>query len=255
MGHRQYKIQILFLFIATVIFILLMAISFWNPVRGEINIGPWPVIFLVLSIISVTLFYLVYSKATNTKLIEEEINLQVNQARTQLIEELNKDKETEEEVDSRKEIETAVNRIVPKGKFKTADSLIKKLFTNLANEFQMVCGIYYSYNKQKKVFSMQTSYALQSEEKVPDFKAGENLNGQAADNQEIMVISDVPEEYFTVESGLGKGKPRHIIIIPFAGNKTTTAVLEFATFIEMPANGIEILSKVARLVEEKINQL
>lgn len=255
MGHRQYKIQILFLLIAAVIFILLMAISFWNPIKGKITISPWPVIFLVLSIISVTLFYFIYSKATNTKLIEEEINLQVNQARTQLIEELNKDKETEEEVASKKEIETTVDKIVPEGKFKTVDSLIKKLFTNLANEFQMVCGIYYSYNKQKKVFSMQTSYALQSEEKVPDFKMGENLNGQAADNQEIMVISEIPEEYFTVESGLGKAKPRHIIIIPFPGNKTTTAVLEFATFIEMPANGIEILSKVARLVDEKINQL
>jgi hypothetical protein len=54
---------------------------------------------------------------------------------------------------------------------------------------------------------------------------------------------------------LGKAKPRHIVIIPFPGNKPTTAVLEFATFIEMPPNGTEILSKVALLMEEKIKQL
>jgi hypothetical protein len=218
------------------------------------KIGPWPLIFLVLGIISTTLLYLLYSKATDTKIIEEEINNQVNQARAQIIEELNKDKETVEEIDKKQEIETSVNKIIPKGKFKTADSLIKKLFTNLTNEFQIVCGIYYSFNKQKKVFSMLTSYALQSEEPVPDFKMGENLNGQAAENKEIMVVTDIPEDYFTIESGLGKGKPRNIIILPILGNKTTTAVLEFATFIEMPANGNEILSQVAKIMGEKIKQ-
>ena len=232
-----------------------MAISFWNVSRDANDLGPWPLIFLILSIISSTLFYIVYTKATNPKLIEEEINNQVSQARIKIIEELNKDKETAEEIDHKQEVETITNKIVPKGNFKSVDALIKKLFTNLASEFQVVCGIYYSFNKQKKVFSMQVNYALQNDATVPDFKLGENLNGQAAENQEIMIVSDVPEEYFTVESGLGKAKPRHLIIMPFIGDKKTSAVLEFATFIEMPAIGNEILSSVAKLVTEKLNQL
>jgi transcriptional regulator with GAF, ATPase, and Fis domain len=231
-----------------------MAISFWNVSKNE-SIGPWPLIFLVLSIISTTLFYMVYSRATNAKLIEEEIKSQVSKARTKIIEELNKDKETEEEVDTDQEIETAVSKIVPKGKFKTADSFIKKLFSNLANEFQIVCGIYYSLNKQKKVFSMQTRYALQDDVKLPEFKLGETLNGQAAENKEIMIVSEIPEDYFTIESGLGNAKPKHIIIIPFIGDKKTIAVLEFATFIEIPSNATEILTRVATLLEEKLKQL
>lgn len=254
MNYNRYKIQSLVLFIAALNFIILMAISFWNVSKDE-DLGPWPLIFFILAIISTSAFYVVYLKATNAKLIEDEINNQVSMARTKIIEEINKDKETEEEIDNKQEIESKINRIVPKGKFKSADSFIKKLFTNLGNEFQVVCGIYYSFDKQKKVFSMQASYALQNDASVPDFKFGENINGQAAENQEIMMISDIPEEYFTVESGLGKAKPRHLIIIPFIGNKKTTAVLEIATFIEMPAIGSEILSKVAKLVEEKLNQL
>jgi hypothetical protein len=232
-----------------------MAISFWNVSKDVDDIGPWPMIFLILSIISSTLFYVLYSKATNPKIIEEEINNQVSQARAKIIEDINKDKETEEEIDNKQEIESITNKIVPKGKFKSVDSFIKKLFANLAGEFQIVCGIYYSFDKQKKVFSMQATYALQNDVTVPDFKMGENLNGQSAENQDIMIVSDMPEEYFTVESGLGKAKPRHLIIIPFIGNKKTTAVLEFATFIEMPANGNEILSQIAKLVSEQINQL
>lgn len=255
MEFKRYKIQTLLLFIATLIFIIMMAISFWNVSKDKVSFGPWPLIFLILGIISTILFYLVYSKATNAKLIEEEISTQVNQARAQIIEELNMDKDTEEEVDKKQEIETVVNKIVPKGKFKTTDSLIKKLFSNLANEFQIVCGIYYSLNKQKKVFSMQVTYALQSDVTIPDFKSGENLNGQAAENKEIMIITDIPEDYFTIESGLGSAKPKNLIIVPFIGDKKTTAVLEFATFIEMPAIGSEILSRVVKLVEEKIKQL
>ncbi len=255
MEYKRYKIQTLVLFIATLIFIILMAISFWNASKDEVDLGQWPLIFLILSIISTTFFYFTYSKATDKKIIEEEINTQVSQARVQIFNELKKENESEEVIDDSQDIETIINNIVPKGKFKTPESLVKKLFTNLAGEFQIVCGIYYTYNKQKKVFSMQSSYALQSDETVSDFKMGENLNGQAAENEDIMIISDVPEDYFTIESGLGKAKPRHLVIIPFAGDKKTSAVLEFATFIEMPANGVEILSRMTKLVAEKLNQL
>ena len=254
MGNKRYKIQILFLFIASLIFIVLIATSFWNVLKDEIVIGPWPLIFLILALISVTFFYLVISKATNSKLLEEEINTRVNQARTQILEDFNKDKETEEEVGDKLETDTIVNRIVPKGKFKTSNSFIKKLLSNMANEFQIVCGIYYSFNRQKKVFSMHTTYALQQDAKVTDFKFGENLNGQAADNKEIMIVSEIPDEYFTIESGLGSAKPKHLVILPFIENKKTTAVLEFATFIEIPAITAEILTKVAVLVTEKIKQ-
>ena len=254
MGYKRYKIQTLFTFIAAMIFMLLMAISFWNVSKDKIVIGPWPLIFLILSLISIILLFLAYSKATDSKLIEEEINTQVNQTRTQILEELKTEKESEKEVDTTPETETIVNRIVPKGKFKTSSSFIKKLLSNMANEFQIVCGIYYSYNKQKKVFSMETTYALQQDAKVADFKHGENLNGQVADNKEIMIVSEIPETYFTVESGLGNATPKHLVIIPFIRDKRTTAVLEFATFMEIPVNTVEILTKVTELVVEKLKQ-
>lgn len=256
MEYNRYKFQSFLLFTASLLFIILMAVAFWNvTIKSDIVIGLWPLVFLSLSVLSISLFFLVYKKATNSKLIEEEINNQLTQARAKIIEEFSKEQETEEDVDHEQEIEAIIENILPKGNFKSADSYIKKLFANLANEFQMVLGIYYSLNKRKKVFSMQSAYALQSDRTVPDFKPGENLNGQAADNKDIMIIPDVPEDYFLVESGLGKGKPKHLVIVPFVQNNETVAVLEFATFMEMPANGSQILTEVARLVQEKLNQL
>lgn len=254
MGHKQSKIQTLILFITTLSFILLLAISFWN-ISKDLKIGPWPLVFLILAILSATLQYYLYLQATNRKQIEDEIEEKVNKARAQIIQEFNTDTETEEVVEDEQNIDTAVNNLVPKGNFKTVDSLINKLLSNLSNEFQVVSGIYYTFNKQKKVFSMRSKFALQDDAKIPDFKLGENLNGQAAENKEIMLIDEIPEDYFTVESGLGKAKPKHLSIIPFIRNKTTIAVLEFATFIEMPADAGEILSRTAKLVEEKISQL
>jgi len=259
MGHNRYKIQTLSLFIATLLFMVLMAVSFWNAsLKSDIPLGPWPSIFLIsliLSMISASLFYIAYKRATDPKLVEEEINTQVNEVRAQLIEEMNKDKEKVEDQDKRLILESTINKIIPKGNFKNSESLIAKLLKNLADEFQIVCGIYYSFNKQKKVFSMQTSYALQSDAKVADFKTGENLNGQSAENQDIIIVNDIPEDYFTVESGLGKSLPRHLCLVPIVSDKKTIAVLEFATFIEMPERANEILSAVASHVGEKINSL
>jgi uncharacterized membrane protein len=199
MGYNRNKIPSLILFISTLVFITLMAITFWNTIRNGSPLGGWPLVFFILAVGSAACFFLIYLRATNPETIEEKINTQVNNVRAKLLEELNQNKETVEEVNSQEDIENTVSKILPKGTIKSPDTYAKKLLANMADEFQIMCGVFYSYDNQKKVFSRLADYAMSNKESIADFKIGENLNGQAAENQEIMVVSEITEDYFTVE--------------------------------------------------------
>ncbi|MBT3260065.1 MAG: HAMP domain-containing protein, partial [Deltaproteobacteria bacterium] len=63
---------------------------------------------------------------------------------------------------------------------------------------------------------MEGSYAFKkSKQSAPVFEAGEGLIGQAAVDEKPLLVTDVPKDYFTVNSGLGDAPPRNILLVPF----------------------------------------
>ena len=62
------------------------------------------------------------------------------------------------------------------------------------------------------------------------YEIGEGLIGQVALEQDILVLTDVPENFITIGSGLGDAKPNYIIILPIMGNGSLQGVLELASF-------------------------
>lgn len=65
------------------------------------------------------------------------------------------------------------------------------------------------------------------------FAPGEGLVGQAAAEGRMMVLEDVPERYFTIESGLGTIAPRTIVVKPVAVGDRVPVVLELG-MLEAP---------------------
>ena len=254
MWFRQHKIQSLILFIATLLSMLLMAVSFWNPTRNkQIDLGGWPLVFLFLNIITVSLFYLIYRKATNERITEQRILEKVAEERAKILGELNS-KEDDITTNENVEIDELAGKIIPKGNIKTAESFGNKLLTNLASELQIVLGLIYSGKGKGNTFSYLAGYALPAEKKPADFKAGESLTGQVAENKELLVLRDLPEHYFNVESGLGKSKPRNLVITPIVNKNKTIAIIELATFINIDKNTELLIQKVSSLVAEKMAQ-
>ena len=45
-----------------------------------------------------------------------------------------------------------------------------------------------------------------------------------------MVLHDIPEQYFTVESGLGSSKPRFLLITPLIFENECYGVIELSAF-------------------------
>lgn len=61
------------------------------------------------------------------------------------------------------------------------------------------------------------------------FSYGEGLAGQCALEKESRVITDVPENYSLISTGLGEAKPRSILIAPVIYEEEVLAVLELAS--------------------------
>jgi CheY-like chemotaxis protein/HAMP domain-containing protein len=59
---------------------------------------------------------------------------------------------------------------------------------------------------------------------------GEGLVGQCARQRVPIVVTDIPEDYFRIGSGLGEAKPRRIHLVPVLTKGETLAVIEIASF-------------------------
>jgi HAMP domain-containing protein/signal transduction histidine kinase/CheY-like chemotaxis protein len=80
-------------------------------------------------------------------------------------------------------------------------------------------------------YQLVASYGYKTRKKVANrFKLGESLVGQAALEKQSILITEPPEDYIRVASGLGEAPPRNIIVMPVIFEDQVMAVVELASF-------------------------
>ncbi len=135
-------------------------------------------------------------------------------------------KETEGRLEE-KEID--LSRILPQDAV-TIEKYAEKLLINMADEFNIVQALFYYRKEGTDIFKCRAQYAYYSDTKPSDFKMGETLNGQAIKNRKTVSLAKIPDNYFTIVSGLGKGIPREIVFLPVIFEDNVIGLIEYATF-------------------------
>ncbi|NPA67031.1 MAG: GAF domain-containing protein, partial [Chlorobi bacterium] len=74
---------------------------------------------------------------------------------------------------------------------------------------------------------------------------GEGLVGMCALEKNTIVVTDVPEDYMQIESGLGEAAPDNILIIPLKTEDKLLGVIEIASFYDFKKEEIEFIENVA----------
>lgn len=83
------------------------------------------------------------------------------------------------------------------------------------------------YSREGSDFRRIASYGVPADSNVrKEFTLDDGLLGRAVKDSRIFVVSNVPDGYVTVGSGLGEGKPRNLVICPMRADNITYAVLE-----------------------------
>lgn len=121
------------------------------------------------------------------------------------------------------------------------------------------CGAFYITNEDDnkiKTLYLLGTYGYKERKNISSqFKFGESLVGQSALEGKIIILSDVPDEYVHITSGLGDKKPSYIILLPITLEDKTLGVMEFALFhrvTEIQQQFLEQLSNNLAVVIEAI---
>jgi hypothetical protein len=125
-----------------------------------------------------------------------------------------------------------------------ARSIGEKILKNLAFEFEILQGVFFILIPETGKFTCSASFALGFDELPLDFEMGEGITGQAAKDNKILVINNLPESYSPVISGLGMGKARNLYIIPLVCEKKSYGVIEITTFKEIEEARMPLLNQL-----------
>jgi PAS domain S-box-containing protein len=85
-----------------------------------------------------------------------------------------------------------------------------------------------------------------------NFAIGEGLVGQAAIEKHTIFITNVPDNYVTITSGLGEANPNSILIVPLKSEDNVVGVIELASFKVFRDYEIKYLEKVGESIASMI---
>jgi len=110
--------------------------------------------------------------------------------------------------------------------------LAQNVINFLATYLQSQIGAIYLLDEDNTL-KLYASYAFKKRKNVANlFKVGEGLVGQAALEKKSILITEVPDDYIKINSGLGESKPLNILVTPLIYDGQVSGVIELGSFQE-----------------------
>jgi len=88
-------------------------------------------------------------------------------------------------------------------------------------------------------------FSSEAEQLGRSFRFGESLVGQAASENRMLTLHDVPDGYLKVNSGLGNGKPKMLVLLPFSNEGKVNGVVELGFMDAVQGRDLDLLRLIA----------
>ncbi len=114
------------------------------------------------------------------------------------------------------------------------ETVSKLILSELAPLVRAQHGVFYlmeAAEVQQSYLKLLSSYAYRERKNLANrFQMGEGLVGQCALEKERILLTEVPQDYIKINSGLGEATPLNAVVLPVLFEGQVTAVIELASF-------------------------
>ena len=119
-----------------------------------------------------------------------------------------------------------------------------KIITQLAHHLEAQVGVFYTAGDAGEL-QLTGSYAYTRRKHLSNvFKPGEGVVGQAPLERQMILLSEVPEDYMAVTSGLGETVPRNLLVMPIESDDAVVAVIELGALDAFSDLQVKFLASV-----------
>jgi two-component system, chemotaxis family, sensor kinase CheA len=237
--------------------LLLTFAALWNSLlTSDVKHEGWVIVFLLLLFTAGVFMFILAYRTSDVKALEDIIKAAADSGKNEILREIEKRNQAErkdqqiEEDDLDKTVEGILSGMQG---IRTESGFCNRVLTNMAKQMGFVQGILYLKKGGSEAYEVSGEYAL-TDRKPASFKNGETLAGAVADSKSVMVVSDIPETYFSVSSGLGSSRPRFLIIAPVLFQEQCIAVLELAAFNKPDDTTLKVMNKLSSELGTRLNK-
>ena len=138
------------------------------------------------------------------------------------------------------------------------NSVTKRILSELAQVVTAHYGAFYILSEDSEGPKLKLSSAYGYKDKkslLKEFAIGEGLVGQCALEKERITLSNVPQDYIKISSGLGRARPTNLIILPVLFENNVKAVIELATLDRFSRTHLELLDQLTESIGIVLNTI
>jgi HAMP domain-containing protein/CheY-like chemotaxis protein/signal transduction histidine kinase len=142
---------------------------------------------------------------------------------------------------------------------KNLQAVSQMILSELAPVVSAAHGVFYTMdlsNSDNPTLKLTATYAYKERKHLnKEFHIGESLIGQAAFEKQRILITNAPEDYVQINSGLGEAKPLNLIVLPIVFEGQVLAVMELASFTRFTDTYQSLLDQLTESIGVVLNTI
>ena len=124
----------------------------------------------------------------------------------------------------------------------TYQELSENFLMQLGPMLELGHAVYYVCDDSGQTLKLAGSYAFKERKQLKQqIAVGDGILGQVALDKQPIILTDAPEDYIQISSGLGQAKAPHLAAYPVIRNGRLMAVLEMASFHHFTERQLSLL--------------